>query len=102
MANHPRRNWRKQWTVDLEARVARHETTGAVFEFGATADPSGGLVPSTLDPAGLLPPSSTLRNRFEVVRELTTKHGAAAAAQMVQSLQRDAIDVYQRTRSRGR
>lgn len=101
MANHPRRNWRKQWTVDLAARQARHEPTGAVVQFGTNSDPSGGLVPHVADPAGRSPPASTLLNRLELVRALVQQHGEAAAAQMVQRLQRDAVDVYQRA-DRGR
>ena len=77
MANHPRRNWRKQWTVDLAARLARHEPTGTVIHFGE------------LDPG----PSP------QVVRTLVQQHGAAAAVQMVQRLVREATEVYQRAKS---
>lgn len=85
MANHPRRNWRKQWTVDLEARQARHELTGAVVQFGTSPDPSGRV-----------PPASTLLNRLEVARNLDQQHGQAAAVQMLARLVRDAADVYHR------
>jgi len=37
MTNHPNRNWRKRWTVDLEAREARH-IDGWVFRFDRAAD----------------------------------------------------------------
>ena len=32
MTNHPNRNWRKRWTVDLEASTATHEI-GLVVQF---------------------------------------------------------------------
>lgn len=32
MANHPNRNWRRKWTVDLDAKEARHEC-GLVVRF---------------------------------------------------------------------
>lgn len=30
MPNHPNRNWRRRWTVDLETRTATHQTGFAV------------------------------------------------------------------------
>ena len=96
MANHPRRSWRKQWTVDLAARQARHEPTGAVVQFG-DHDPSG-LVDRSPDPAG--DQLSTIVNRLELAQKLTQAHGQAAAAQMLRRLQADALDVYQRAQAR--
>ena len=32
MTNHPNRNWRKRWTVDLEASTATHDA-GLVVQF---------------------------------------------------------------------
>lgn len=40
MTNHPNRNWRSRWTVDLEAATATHHD-GWVFEFSPAADESG-------------------------------------------------------------
>jgi len=37
MTNHPNRNWRQCWTVDLEAREARH-IDGFVFRFERAED----------------------------------------------------------------
>lgn len=93
MANHPRRSWRKQWTVDLAARQARHES-GAVVQFEPWN--SCELVPPNARASDPIIPRSTLLNRAETIRTLTAQHGAAAAAQMIERLQRDAGDVYHR------
>jgi len=37
MTNHPNRNWRSRWTVDLEKREARH-IDGWAFRFDRTDD----------------------------------------------------------------
>jgi len=41
MSNHPNRNWRRRWTIDLTARTATH-TDGWVFVF-ADPDADGGM-----------------------------------------------------------
>lgn len=40
MTNHPNRNWRSRWAVDLEAATATH-VAGWVFRFSPAADESG-------------------------------------------------------------
>lgn len=37
MTNHPHRNWRRRWTVDLAARTATHES-GVVVRFAPRDD----------------------------------------------------------------
>lgn len=39
MANHPNRNWRRRWSVDLDANEARH-TSGLTVRFQAQPDGS--------------------------------------------------------------
>ncbi len=31
--NHPNRNWRSRWTIDIPQQEARHHTTGLVVRF---------------------------------------------------------------------
>jgi hypothetical protein len=40
MANHPNRNWRSRWTVDLEAATASHRD-GWAFRFSPVAGEPG-------------------------------------------------------------
>lgn len=72
MANHPRRNWRKQWTVDLQAKPSQ-----ATHASGAVV-----LLPVTGPPSFL--------DRAETIRALTVQHGAAAAEQVARRLLREA------------
>lgn len=85
MANHPRRNWRKQWTVDLDAGTARHES-GITARFPDPANPDR----ASLDDA------ETLR------ASLAAQHGAAAGAQVLARTLRDAVDVYTRALTHAR
>lgn len=40
MSNHPNRNWRSRWTVDLEAATATHQN-GLVVRFAPAEDEPG-------------------------------------------------------------
>lgn len=73
MANHPRRNWRRRWSVDLDRLTATHDT-GAVFHF-----PFGRAV---------------LRDPLDLSARLAAEHGAAAGAQVLARLEREAVDVF--------
>jgi hypothetical protein len=76
MANHPRRSWRRRWTLDLLARPAeaRHDS-GAVV-----------LLPITGAPEFL--------DRAQTILTLTQQHGAAAAEQIAARLLREAGELF--------
>lgn len=40
MTNHPNRNWRSRWTIDLETSTATHRD-GLVFRFAPVPDEAG-------------------------------------------------------------
>ena len=40
MVNHPNRNWRSRWTVDLEESTASHRD-GWIFKFSPASDQPG-------------------------------------------------------------
>jgi hypothetical protein len=89
MANHPRRNWRRRWTVDLVALQARHDS-GAVVRFEHGQDSVSG---APGDPSGLAPRHAVI-DRPALLERLTREHGQAAAVQMLQRIEREAVDVY--------
>lgn len=40
MVNHPNRNWRSRWSIDLETATATH-CDGWIFQFSPVADEAG-------------------------------------------------------------
>lgn len=86
MANHPNRNWKRRWRVDLAQRTATHES-GLVVQFAAEPDEEGGIDGQII--AGM----PDLSRSADV---------AQTQAQRIARLLREAGEIYQRELSKPR
>ncbi len=75
LVNHPNRNWRRRWTVDVPAREARHEN-GLVVRF--TRDSQGWLGDAVagVDTVNPLDAATLMRQAGEVFEKAVAKTNA--------------------------
>jgi len=76
MTNHPNRNWRSRWRVDLAACTATHQPTGIVITFARDGDAWNGTI-----------------KQIDQLNQMIAEGGATA--QSIARLMREAGDIYQ-------
>ena len=77
MTNHPNRNWRNRWQVDLAACCATHKPTGIIVTFEMSSD--GDYIDSKV-------------KQLDKINEMLSQGGITANA--LARLMREAGDIY--------
>lgn len=77
MTNHPNRNWRSRWTVDLSSHTVTHRD-GWVFQFAAAAEPGAYDGRCTAHPEMT---TAVIQQAARIAREASDIYGEAREAE---------------------